>query len=344
MKTPIITDKHESLRIFVHVDADPKNLHTNNAEANKAHESFEMEWSSLTSTFSFFKAFLEKMERQGVDFKSTFFLRADEQVKNLGKQYSAAFRKFHDDFSRLFCVGWHPHLFRWSNQRQLWQQEHRDNKWISQVLTDTYEDLKSQGFDAQFSKMGWCFHNNTSMKTLSELGIKADFSALPGALSPGRLIGGSSFQDRYDWSRTRPYPYHPSEADYQGLGSLRILEIPLTTYEVNGPREFFYTMKLALSSYRRFDFSYSPSFRRMVPLFLLDLVKLRSLREFCERLMQGNRDYVTLYLHPGDLLNATAQTVFEDFVLRLLSAAEAYGRKASFVDAQELCSSYSSVG
>jgi hypothetical protein len=335
--------RNRLLKVFVHVDADPTSLHAPSAHARADRSNSqmdEMNWTSLSLTFNFLKAFGEKTEKQGLIFKSTFFLRADDQIKSIYNEHSHVFLKFHDDISEIFCTGWHPHLLRWSGHTGNWQQEYRDYQWISQSLANTYEDLQSQGFNVLFSKMGWCFHSNTSMKTLSELGIEADFSALPGAKAPGRLIDGRSLQDRYDWSRTKPLPYHPDERDYQSAGDLRILEIPLTTYELSGIGEFLYTLKLALSSYRRLDFSYSPSFRRTAPLILPDLARIQDLKSFCEKLILRNRDYIAIYLHPNELLDAPAKTVFENFVFQLASIAEDRRLELSFADARDLFNLY----
>jgi hypothetical protein len=330
------------MKVFVHVDADPDHDTVLFSESLRQRSPRYFQWSGLVSTTSAFETFREKMKSLGLNFKGVFFLRADEQVRTLYGAFSDIFTRFFDNVHKSFGVGWHPHLLRWSAASGCWCQEFRDNEWIHKMLTDSYDDLRSQGFQVRHTKMGWCFHNNQSMKTLSDLGIEADFSALPGACSPGRLVGNVSLQDRYDWSKTGPRPYRPSELDYQSSGALRILEIPLTTYEVGGLREFLYTTKLALPSYLKLDFSYFPSFRRMVPVFFPDLIRMQNLRGFCDLLMQANRDYITLYLHPTDLLNSNAQSVFESFILEMISAAESQDAKTSFADASELFNLYAS--
>lgn len=56
--------------------------------------------------------------------------------------------------------------------------------------------------------------------------------------------------------------------------------------------------------------------------------------------MLGNRDYITLYLHPNELLNATAQTAFENFMFQIVSIADKHRLELSFVDAMDLFSLY----
>jgi hypothetical protein len=324
------------MKVFIHVDADPDSDADSFFSSLRQRNPHSVQWKSLTSTISIFETYKEKMSDSGRDFKAVFFLRADEQIRALYGAFSSIFAKFHDDISKSFGLGWHPHLLRWFDEPKCWSQESKDNAWIQGMLTSCYDDLRTQGFNVKYTKMGWCFHSNRSMQTLSDLGIEADFSALPGARSPGRLIGYRSFQDHYDWHKTEPIPYHPNQQDYQSPGDLGILEIPQTMYQVRGVKEFLFTAKMGLPFYRKLDFSYIPSLRRSVPVFLLDLINMRDLESFCESLVQEDQKYVTLYLHPGDLSKSTAQIVFENFVQGLISAADRRSVVLSFTDAQEL--------
>ena len=326
------------MHVFIHVDADPDNFSMCkiNADRQAGVLAGSLKWNGLLATLDYFEELSEKLNKLGLAFRTTFFLRADEQIKNLCGAYSEIFSEYYHKIGQFFTVGWHPHLYRWSEGCHCWYQEYQDGEWMSRVLTDCYDDLKSHGFPVGFSKMGWCFHNNLTMKTLSSLGIKADFSALPGAKSPGYLENGLSFQNRFDWSRTNAQPYHPNENDYQSIGNLKILEIPLTTYRVGGLTVFFYTIKLALISYLRFDFSYFPSFRVTVPLFLANLKKKEDLEKACELQGKNEKHYMTMYLHPDVFLDANKRVVFENFILRLVSKAEENGTKISFRDAPRL--------
>jgi len=170
--------------------------------------------------------------------------------------------------------------------------------------------------------------------------VDADFSALPGIKRPGRLIHGISLQDRFDWSRTEAKPYHPNEHDYQKPGGLRILEVPLTTVKTSSLTEFLYKTKLALAAYGRFDFSYFPSFRSAIPLFLPNLTSAHNIGKICKLLLsERERDYITIYLHPSNMLNANGKGTLESFLLQLVSTANKHHKKISFVNALELYSS-----
>jgi len=326
------------MHVFVHVDADPSDSQLCRIKGSgRSSHAPPLKWDGLTFTLDFFETFRDKIKGLGLEFKATFFIRADEQIRNLYGAYSDIFIEFHNDVGKHFSKGWHPHLLRWSKVAQCWGQEFRDIEWMRRVLTDCVEDLKAHGFEVRFTKMGWCYHNNTTMQTLSNLGVEADFSALPGAKRPGRLIEGKSLQDKFDWSRTGSKPYHPNEHDYQKPGSLRILEIPLTTLGVRGFDTFLYSVKLALASYLRLDFSYIPSFSMMTPLILPDLVKSLNQDEVCEILF-GEKEsrYITLYLHPDDLLVTDRRTAFEDFISKLIDVASKNDVKVVFDDAVQL--------
>jgi hypothetical protein len=328
----------KQLNVFIHVDADPDNdfLSGNRLARIRIPEACNQKWEGLQFTLRFLERLTDRLHDLGFTFRSTFFLRADEQIKSLYGTYSDAFAKFYDLIRQQFSVGWHPHLYRWSNHDGCWHQESNNNEWMRGVLFDCHDNLQSNGFHVQFSKMGWCFHNNATIKTISDLGLIADFSALPGARCPGRL-NGKSFQDRYDWSDTDPKPYHPSENNYQKPGTLEILEVPLTTYQVSGPLVFLFTAKLAFESYIKFHSSYPISLHVKFP-FLLPVLLTKKNQEKIDELMWESKEseYITLYFHPDELLDSTGQRLFEDFVFRTTSMADKKGIHVSFLDASDL--------
>lgn len=327
------------LCIFIHVDADPDRSLTlrNKVAGPNERQADSLTWNGLPATLNYLERFADKLQGLGFNFKSTFFLRADEQIKSIYGSYSEVFQKFYDKIKQSFGVSWHPHLYRLSNINRRWYQEYQDDRWMQQVLTSCHEDLESNGFFPQFAKMGWCFHDNATMNTLSNLGVKADFSALPGTKCLGKL-DGESFQDVNDWSRTQSQPYHPSEEDYQKAGGLDILEIPLSTYTVSGPLAFLYTTRLTLETYIRFRLrGYSPSYQITFALGLLNLSKERNLQKILEYMLQvKEKSYVTFYFHPDDMLDIETQNLLENVVFRMISHSEDHDLHVSFSDASEL--------
>jgi hypothetical protein len=79
-------------------------------------------------------------------------------------------------------------------------------------------------------RMGWSYHNNSTLERLDRLGIKVDLSALPGYRTYDAAPRLRS-ENQFDWYMSPRKPYRPSRADYRrpardGEASLGILEVP----------------------------------------------------------------------------------------------------------------------
>ena len=171
--------------------------------------------------------------------KITWFIRSDEHLKIIFNDYAYPLKNFWDLWKQLRHqgdeIGWHPHLWRWSNQNRCWYQEVSDNRWISHCLENGYKEFIELTKSVTSVRMGWGFHNNFTMKKINDLGLIADLSASPGLKHSGSPDErGSHFLNCYDWSITPEQPYYPSKQDYRrpvknNKKSLDILEIPVTT-------------------------------------------------------------------------------------------------------------------
>jgi len=171
--------------------------------------------------------------------KITWFTRSDEHLKIIFNDYAYPLRNFWDLWKQLRHqgdeIGWHSHLWRWSNQNKCWYQEVSDNKWISHCLEKGYKEFIELTKNVTSTRMGWGFHNNFTMKKINDLGLIVDLSASPGLKHVGSPDErGSHFLNSYDWSITQDHPYLPSLQDYRRPAekneqSLDILEIPVTT-------------------------------------------------------------------------------------------------------------------
>ena len=171
--------------------------------------------------------------------KITWFVRCDEQMKTVFKDYAYPLRNFRDLWKELRKqgdeIGWHPHLWRWSASKKCWYQEVSDKKWISHCLENGHKGFLKLSKNPTCVRTGWGFHNNFTMKKVNDLGLIVDLSALPGLEHQGSPDErGSHFLNEYDWSTTPQKPYFPSEKDYRrppknNEQSLNILEIPITT-------------------------------------------------------------------------------------------------------------------
>jgi hypothetical protein len=192
----------------------------------------------------------------------TWLIRSDAQLKIIFDEYAYPLEHFQDLWKELERqgdeIGWHPHLWRWSKQKKCWYEEVSDKIWISHCLRNGYKEFLAINPNLTSIRMGWGFHNNFTMKTIDDLGLKVDLSAASGLKHLGSPDErGSHFLNHYDWSITPEKPYHPSQLDYRRRGknnekSLDIIEIPLTTAHKKLTAALISrTLKLAPLSLRR---------------------------------------------------------------------------------------------
>jgi hypothetical protein len=163
----------------------------------------------------------------------TWLLRADEQVKSF--HGSSAWPL---EANRTFCdalaasgdeLGWHPHFWRFDSTLRRWYQEVEDHAWQLAMLREANAALRDAGLTPVSVRMGWTYHTTETMRTLAELGVRVDFSALPGlrtihGLPPTR---GENF---YDWFDAPATVYRPLATDHrragQGAQGQAIIELP----------------------------------------------------------------------------------------------------------------------
>ncbi|MBN2013929.1 MAG: hypothetical protein JW778_02000 [Candidatus Altiarchaeota archaeon] len=190
--------------------------------------------------------------------KITWFLRSDDQMKTLYGESVGPIKVLMDvlvEFKdRGDEIGWHPHLWRWDEKFDIWHQETDDLEWIDICLGEGYKGLNKY-FDLHIVRMGWDFHSNSTMIKCDKLGLKADFSALPGLRNLEYVHKKSKLlQNTYDWNITQEDPYRPSTSDYRRPAincedSLSILEFPVTVFEIP---LYLYVLK----SIKNFSFDY----------------------------------------------------------------------------------------
>ncbi len=172
----------------------------------------------------------------GQPIRFTWLVRSDEQMAALSGDtafVATAFESFWRE--RLAAgdeVGWHPHLWRFSERHRLWYQETRDIDWMASCLRDGHTAL-ARHFRICAAKSGWTFHTNDTMRIFEELGVAADLSALPGMSYAGAIPRSNLPLGCFDWDRTPQEPYLPNPADYQRPAVRRgrsIVEIPNWTF------------------------------------------------------------------------------------------------------------------
>jgi len=137
---------------------------------------------------------------------ATIFTRIDYQVNLYNKVRS---------IMPHFEMAWHPHVYMPDLSPC------KDEETISDMIVALHETYE---INMNCVRMGHAQGGNHIIKTLHDLGFRADSSALPGRKSndAGRF---------YDWERTGCRPYFPSRNDYQVSGDdvYDILEVPMTT-------------------------------------------------------------------------------------------------------------------
>jgi hypothetical protein len=128
-------------------------------------------------------------------------------------------------------LGWHPHFWRQDDQTRSWYQDAKDAEWQLSMLRQSHEAyMRVFPGRARSVRMGWDYHNNQTFQTLEQLGVVADFSAIPGL----RTARGSNSRQRenlFDWYETPRSPYFPSRSDYRrpgrsGEDSYTLIEAP----------------------------------------------------------------------------------------------------------------------
>lgn len=226
--------KDKILNIIIGCDTDPDRpgfLH-DVTEPGKSWRGVEQGIPSLKELLSGVKDIVDETP------KITWLLRVDEQTKSIYGDYGWVLTNFRTLWEQLESdgdeLGWHPHFYKFDSNRGRWYQEALDEVWQIGMLENAYEaySMALPG-RAKSVRMGWDYHNNATMRKLCELGVKVDFSALPGLKTrpPNEPTDSLNI---YDWYISPRRPYFPSEADYRREPcdpekALGILELPITT-------------------------------------------------------------------------------------------------------------------
>ena len=173
-------------------------------------------------------------DKEGFPPKITWFLRSDQQINIQWNDWCYPAREYLSFWNEQKKtgdeIGWHPHLWRYYELKNLWYQEIMDSEWIFSCLENGYHEI-SKLFKINSVKMGWSFHNNYTMNLVDSFGINYDLSAIPGLKNIGNTY------NIYDWKNTPDSPYFPSKNDYRTnddnpSNNHNIMEIPITNYLV----------------------------------------------------------------------------------------------------------------
>jgi hypothetical protein len=162
--------------------------------------------------------------------KLTILLRSDTYMNDVFGDYAYCARASYEFFDGLRSegheIGWHPHLWRWLNDR--WTAEVNDVSFMKDCFGRGFNCL-SDYFQAKSVRTGWNFMSNEIMYTLESLGLQADFSAQPGIKFQEITQGYGC-----DWIGAPTDFYFPSRGDYRtrsATDAVHLLEMPITLTE-----------------------------------------------------------------------------------------------------------------
>jgi hypothetical protein len=166
----------------------------------------------------------------------TWLLRCDRQIAEVYGDPAWSYRamkKLWDQERRLGSeLGWHPHLFRWTDAANRWD-PHLGGDEDARMLEQCVTELR-RFTPIDVVRTGWNYHSNTLMGLFAKLGMKCDASAIPGSLEISR--GWT-----HDWETTPRTPYRPSRMDYRrparkGEEAMGIVEVPTLVLDLPFPQ------------------------------------------------------------------------------------------------------------
>jgi hypothetical protein len=213
----------------------------------------KISWNYIKNGVSLIREFQNEIrDGYGNPPRITWFLRSDQQMKDIYKDYAYPVKAFKPIWENCIDMGdemgWHPHFWRWDVVHGLWYQEMEDHVWIETCLTKGFQSF-SQFWRPKAVRTGNDFLNDFVMTTLNKLGLLTDLSVLPGMEYEGDLIEkGLTYRvNKMDYKICPKTPYFPSKKDYRIEDNypLDILEIPICTFNI--PRKilflrFFYNI------------------------------------------------------------------------------------------------------
>jgi hypothetical protein len=208
----------QQLEIFVTVDVGP-------ADATLGHgHKAGGDWARTEQGVGIVRDVLKSLgDRYEKPVPATWFLRADRLIARQFRDPVHVIRMFSPIAGILerdrHEIGWMPQIYEAGRLEVLYD----DLPWI-------YEQIKAAGLTPKSMRMGDCFHDNRTMRIVSELGICVDSSAVPGRQ---KSDGGW----RMNWIGTPQSPYYPSIEDYRtpGFRRLDVLEVPLSVSPLMAP-------------------------------------------------------------------------------------------------------------
>lgn len=308
-----------------------------------------LRWRGIAEGILLLQERLQKIENSsGARIKLTLFLRSDAQIEEIYGSAAWPVLEYAEMWRSLEKQGhelaWHPHLWRWNSEWECWFQETRDSEWIGECLTIGHAGISGAlGKNPASCHMGWTFHNNFTMRTLSRLGVGIDISACPGVYNEGAPSDyGTRYDNMIDWLGAPRTWYRPSVADYRrpahaGKAELGIIELPKFTSESG-------ILKKAKNLASRASGG-STSVRSSAAFVQITASPLLYARIIKERMKTEEADpFFVTYFHPDELLPDRPRSArgflyslanVEKNLLAIIETARKNGRDIEFSTAAE---------
>ncbi|MFN5250737.1 MAG: hypothetical protein ACOVQJ_00965 [Bacteroidia bacterium] len=232
----------------------------------------------MATAFPLFRQFCE----QHPEIKTTWFIRIDDQME---ARFGSADYIFIEHAEKLEWLkdnghelGWHFHSFREDNGNWI---QNTDEVAVAEELIR--HRATAQKHNLELLRMGWTYHTNLTMKTISSFGLLADCSALP---RPDYVWEIS----KRSWANTPTNPYFPSVEDYRTAGNpcYATLEFPLTVLPITAPYD-----------------TESGVLRYLNPAYHTDI--------FCKAVDSYDGDMCNLISHPYEFLPSEKQHAMLSF-------------------------------
>lgn len=316
--------------VIIACDCDPDRPRYNGMPYNSRKR---LVWRGITKGISNAKKIANNFEDSyGENPKFTWFVRSDDQIKEIYGDYAWQYKRFSKLWKGLEKngdeIGWHPHLWKWSKKYKIWYQEVANEKWIESCLRNGYYAIPKI-FKPKSTRMGWNFHNNLTIKILSQLNILVDLSALPN-MSSNRCINDIKLPcGVYDWIGTSETPYFPSLNDYKISSKeiLSILEVPLTCFEIPF---WFYMLRILFR-------------KRKIKRYEAEIAKHPFYFKSAVKKVFKNGDLLVSYFHPDELLVKNGLFSYNNFRKNLemiFKASKKYNRSFTFLTAKDIASEH----
>ena len=214
------------------------------------HRSSDVTWKGIDEAPRLADTLRQYKDSAGESAKLTWFLRCDGQLERLHSSRLWLVDEYANDWKRFVAAGdelaWHPHLAKRPGTE--WVPE-KDEDAIIDDLRTTASAIQAHAWFHPFTvRLGWGVSSARILTELSQLGMIADSSAIPGRHELALPLK--------DWRGTPLRPYVPSVKDYRlpaspGARALPIVELPATTTLLKLPAE-------QQSKYRQLNLSYRP--------------------------------------------------------------------------------------